>query len=136
MIDTLGVGLEHVIDAALEDKVVTGIAKSGVTCTVFCVNEELQPDAVFVTTTVNTPLPLAIGLDKLALFKEPVPGAVQLYVTPVDGVAAALIVMVGFAQVVVTDGAAILTTGIVVFEGTVTLALPTQPLMVFVITTE
>lgn len=70
------------------------------------------------------------------MLKEPLPGAVQLYVTPVDGVDEATIVAVGLEQVVVTDGAAILTTGNTVFDATVILALPVQPLIVLVITTE
>ncbi len=45
-------------------------------------------------------------------------------------------VTVGFKQVVVTDGAAILTTGKTVFDATETVALPTQPLIVLVIATE
>lgn len=45
-------------------------------------------------------------------------------------------VAVGLEQVVVTDGAAILTTGKTVFDATVMLALPVQPLIVLVITTE
>lgn len=44
-------------------------------------------------------------------------------------------VVVGLAQVVVMDGTEINTTGSTVFEGTVTVAVPTHPEIVFVIVT-
>ena len=72
------VGFEQVIDNELADKVVTGIAKSGMTLTVFCVNDELHPFAVVVTTTVNIPLPFVVGLETVDEFRDPEPGAVQL----------------------------------------------------------
>jgi hypothetical protein len=39
---------------------------------------EEQPLTVLVATTVNTPDPLAIGLEMLVLFKLPVAGGVQV----------------------------------------------------------
>ena len=130
------VGLEQVIDNKLDDNVATGIAVLVVTATVFCVKDEAQPDVVFVTTTVEMPLPLATGFEIVLLFKDPLPGAVQLYVTPADGVELATMVTVGFVHVVVTDGAAIFTIGNTVFDATVIFAFPVQPLIVLVITTE
>lgn len=51
------------MERELADREITGIAKSGITSTVFWVNDDAQPDAVFVTTTVNIPLPLATGFE-------------------------------------------------------------------------
>lgn len=74
---TDGVGVEQVIETDDVDNVVEGIAKSGITSTVFCVMVEVQPEIVFVTTTVKIPLPLATGFDIVEDVSEPVEGAVQ-----------------------------------------------------------
>ena len=72
----------------------------------------------------------------LQLSNEPLPGAVQLQVTPDEGVELATIVTVGLLQVVVTDGDAMLTVGATVLAVTATLALPTHPFTVLVMATE
>jgi hypothetical protein len=67
---------------------------------------------VLVATTVNTPDPLAIGLEMFVLFKLPVAGGVQEYVNPVPE---AVICTVGEAQVVLNELGDIVVVGTVVF---------------------
>jgi hypothetical protein len=70
------------------------------------------------------------------VFNEPEPGAVQLNVAPVVGVAVTLNAAVGAEHVVVIEFTAMLAEGATVFAGTVTLAFAKQPFTVLVIVTE
>lgn len=59
---TLAVALTQVSEIVLAERLTVGIFASGTTVAVeFAETTELQPDTVLVTTTVNTPVPLATG---------------------------------------------------------------------------
>lgn len=58
------------------DKLTLGTAASANTCEIAAAEE--QPLAVFVTITVNTPVPEATGFAMAVLFNEPVDGTCQL----------------------------------------------------------
>jgi hypothetical protein len=74
--DTLGEGLEQVIVAVLDDKINVGILTSGTSVTVPLA--ETHPLTVFVTATVNIPVPPIVGLLELGFIIVPVAGAVQV----------------------------------------------------------
>lgn len=75
-----------------------GMLASGIRATVPCA--ALQPVVLLVTVIVNMPLPVAIGFAIVSSDNAPVPGDSHAKETFVDGVAVALMVAVGLAQVV------------------------------------
>ena len=131
-----GDGCEQVTDKEVADNEMVGIAAFA---TIVAVAAELiaeeQPDTVLVTTTVKTPTPLPIGFWMVLLFNDPVPGAVQLYVTAGSEEVTDNCTVGDAHEIVYAEGLTD-TVGLVVLEGTVIFAVPVQPFTVLVITTE
>ena len=82
---------------------------------------------MFVTATVNTPDPEAMGLLMVVLFKEPVAGTVQVYTVFGSELLVANNVAVGDAQVVVNELGVNVVVGTIVFWVIVVLAVAVQP---------